>query len=273
MKLNILIPSRGRPFQLAAALYSLFLNASEEHDIQFCVACDEDDKETVNALRALRPKMPLFVRCGPRPESLGSVANDLAAHWPADAYVIFADDLICSTYGWDAKVASAIEKTPHGVFWWRAARGVPTFVPIVTEKWRSAAGCIFTEHFPFWYDDLWLYELWIMTSGDVPIELDIDVVDKPRSTLGMRELRFWHDFYTFMRAERVASSRRIAEKLGLQPQTVFSELIAEKFNGMSHVTDDFLADIMVKNKAETGEPSENYLRAKARAENLMRKVA
>lgn len=273
MKLNVLIPSRGRPYQLAAALYSLFLNASEAHDITFCVALDNDDKETETCLKALRPKMPLFVRIGPRPETLGSVANDLALHWPADAYAVFADDLICSTYGWDAKVAAAFEKTPHGVFWWKPARGVPTFVPIVTEKWRQAAGRVFTDHFPFWYDDLWLHELWLMATGDYPIELEIDVVDKPRATIRMRELRFWHDFYTFMRSERIQEAARIATALGLTPQPVFSELLAKRLNEMSVLSDEFLADIEVKNKADTDAPSDVYLRTRARAEALMRKAA
>lgn len=272
MKLNVLIPSRGRPYQLAAAIYSLFLCASEKHDITFCVACDDDDEPTKEVLKVLRAQIPLFVRIGPRPDSLGSVANDLSEHWRADAYAVWADDLICATYGWDEKVAQAVEKTPHGVFWWNTARGVPTFVPVVTERWRKAAGAIFTEHFPFWYDDLWLHELWVMATDADPITLDCDVVDKPRSTQRMRELRFWHDFYTHMRAERVLQGRAIAKALGL-PEPVIGPHLAKRLNEMSVVTDEFLDDIQVKNKAETTPPNAQYIATKARAEELMRKAA
>lgn len=272
MKLNVLIPSRGRPYQLAAALYSLYLNQSEDHEITFCVACDADDKETQEALNAMRPKMPLFVRVAERPESLGSMANDMAAHWHAQAYAIFADDLICSTYGWDAKVADALEKTPHGVFWWTPARGVPTFVPIITERWRAACGRIFTEHFPFWYDDLWLNELWIMATDADPISLDIQVVDKPRATIRMRELRFWHDFYTYMRAERVLQGRAIAAALGL-PEPKIGPHLAKRLDEMSVVSDDFLQDIERRNKAESTPPDPAYNRIKERAMKLMLKSA
>lgn len=272
MRINVLIPSRGRPHQLAAAISSLHLCGSGEHHIQFCVAVDEDDEATINAVRDMRRTIPIYVRIGPRPASLGSVANDLSEKWPADAYAVWADDLIGITYGWDEVVAKAVEETPHGVFWWTPARDVATFVPIVTEKWRKAAGCIFTEHFPFWYDDLWLHELWIMATDADPISLDINVIDKPQSTQRMRDLRFWHDFYTFMRGERVRRGKEIASNLGL-PEPKIGPHLAPRLNAMSVVTDEFLDDIQVKNKAETGEPSEIYKRAKARAEELMQVAA
>lgn len=272
MKLNVLIPTRGRPLQLAAAIHSLFLCSSEDHEITFCVAVDDDDEPTKLAVRDMRQSIPIYVRLGPRPESLGSVANDLARAWPADAYAVFADDLLCCTYNWDRVVAKAVEETPHGVFWWTAARDVATFVPIVTEKWRSAAGCIFTEHFPFWYDDLWLHELWIMATDADPISLDIQVIDKPTSTQRMRELRFWHDFYTFMRAERVRSGKRIAAALGFSEPRIGPHL-APRLNAMSIVTDEFLTDIERRNKAETDAPSAVYLKIKERAEHLMRAAA
>ena len=272
MKLNVLIPSRGRPYQLAAALYSLAMNASNEHEVTLCVACDDDDIATQECLRALRPKMPLYIRIGPRPDSLGSVANDLSDKWKADAYLIFADDLICSTYGWDAVVAKAVEETPHGVFWWTSASGVPTFVPIITEKWRAACGRLFTEHFPFWYDDLWLMELWVRATESEPIVLDIKVVDKPTATIRMRELRFWHDFFTFMRAERIEEGIRIAEALGLR-KPIIGKILSDKLDMHAVVSDNFLEDIMRRNKAESTPPDEAYKRAKERAEMLMLKAA
>lgn len=272
MKLNILIPTRGRPYQLAAALYSLFFCASGKHEIQFCVACDEDDMPTQEALRALRPKMPLFVRLGPRPETLGSVANDLAAHWPADAYAIWADDLMCVTYGWDEVVAQAVEEKPYGVFWWTPARDEATYVPVVTEKWRAATGFVFTDHFPFWYDDIWLHELWIFATGEDPIALNARVVDKPRETQRMRDLHFWHEFYHGMRPLRVRQAREIAAKLGLG-ESALTPYIVPRLDAASKVPAGFLEDIEEKNKAETTPPSDAYLRTKARAEKILKEAA
>lgn len=278
MKINVLIPTRGRPLQLAAALYSLFFCASDKHELTFCVACDDDDDPTKNALRELRQShLPIFVRVGPRPETLGSVANDLAAHWPADVYQVFADDLICITHGWDDILAQAVEKTPHGVFWMKSAKAQRSLVPAVTEKWRAAAGEIFTEYFPYWFDDLWLEELWVMATGEAPISLETLVVDRPASTHRMRELSFWARFYHALRSERLERGRRIASALNL-PECSFASIIGKEFakrmDSYPPLNEEDAAKIEASNKAETTPPSEQYLRVKAKAEELMKmKVA
>lgn len=273
MKINVLIPTRGRPLQLAAALYSLFFCASDKHEVQFCVACDDDDEPTKLALRELRQShLPVFVRFGPRPETLGSVANDLAAHWPADVYQIFADDLMCITHGWDEILAQAVTNTPHGVFWMKSAKEQRSLVPAVTEKWRAAAGGIFTEHFPFWFDDLWLEELWVMATDEAPMELETLVVDRPSSTHRMRELDFWAGFYYSMRQERIRHGREIAMALGFATPVIGDEF-ARRMNAYPPLNKSDAAKIEASNKAETGEPSERYMRVKERAENLMRKAA
>jgi len=247
--------------------------SSGDHEIKFCVACDEDDEPTKLALRDLRQSLPIFVRVGPRPDTLGSIANDLAEHWPADVYQIWADDLVCATYGWDKNVAEAVEKTPHGVFWMRSARTDESLVPAITETWRKAAGSIFTEHFPFWYDDLWLYELWVMATDADPIYLENVVVDKPSHTHRMRELDFWANFYYSMRHERVRHGREIATKLGLPVPIISAELARQLDLRAEPFSREYAAKIEVGNQAETGEPSEAYKRMKEKAQNLMKKAA
>jgi hypothetical protein len=238
-----------------------------------CVACDDDDEPTKLALRELRQSgLPVFVRVGPRPETLGSVANDLAAHWPADVYQVFGDDLMCITHGWDEILAQAVEKTPHGVFWMKSAKDQQSLVPAITEKWRAAAGEIFTEHFPYWFDDLWLTETWVMATGDAPIYLETLVVDRPSSTHRMRELEFWARFFYTMRQERLEQGRKIASALGFKEPAI-SKPFAQRMDTYPPLSGEAATKIEASNKAETGEPSEQYLRVKARAEELMRKAA
>ena len=246
---------------------------SGKHEVMYRIACDDDDKATIDFLKTIAYEFPFSVRIGPRPATLGSVANDLAAHWPADVYQVFADDLACITYGWDEVLAAAVEKTPHGVFWWKSARTDESLVPAVTEAWRVAAGGIFTEYFPFWYDDLWLRDLWIMTTDENQIYLDAFVVDKPIATHRMRDLKFWADFFCAMKWERVKHGKRIAANLGL-PEPLIGEPFAKRFYEAAPAFDEkWAAKIEKMNRAETDPPSEQYLETKARAEELMRKAA
>jgi hypothetical protein len=240
--------------------------------VRYCVACDDDDEPTKEFLRDARMEMGISVRVGPRPDNLGSVANDLALHWPADVYQVFGDDLLCITYGWDKNLAEAVRKTPHGVFWMKSARTDESLVPAVTEKWRAAAGGIFTEHFPFWYDDLWLIELWVMATDADPIYLENTVVDKPTATHRMRDLAFWSRFFIHMRQARVEHGREIARNLGLHTPVIGQEF-ANRMNKYGPLSAEFAAKVELGNKAETTPPSGAYLRIKARAENLMRKAA
>lgn len=268
MRIAVLIPSRGRTRQLSAALTSLRMCQSGENQVLYIVAVDDDDLPTKLLVQNASNDIPLAMRVGPRPKSLGSVANDLAEHWPADVYCVWADDLLCISYEWDKAVAKAAEETPHGVFWWKSQRDELSLVPIITEKWRAATGRIFTEHFPFWYDDCWLYELWIMATDTNIKMLDIRVVDKPTATTGMRDLSFWNHFYHAMRQTRVEEARAIAAKLGLPPPEC-GPTIKEFLDHHSERDEKVLASIMVTNKAETDAPSERYLEAKKKAEELL----
>ena len=273
MKISVIMPSRGRVRQLTAALISLQVLASEEHQIQYGVACDDDDPATLEHLKEWKKTFPsLCFMHGPRAESLGTLDNMLAERMPADVYVVWGDDLMCCTNEWDKRIAEAVERVPHGVFWWKSQFDAPSLVPIITEKWRAASGTLFTEHFPFWFDDLWLWELWQFATDDMPEFLDIRVADKPAFTTRMRELGFWAKFYHGMRNLRVREGLRIAEALGL-PKPKAGLVVPEVFKDYTHMHPDMVADVEKRNKAETGPADPAYLRAKAKAEEMMKEAA
>jgi hypothetical protein len=98
------------------------------------------------------------------------------------------------------------------------------------------------------------------------------MVDKPRATIRMRELRFWHDFYVNMRGARVRDGVRIANALGLQAPVIGPHL-AKRLDEMSEVPDELLEDIQRRNKAESTPPDAAYNQAKERAMELMRLAA
>jgi len=269
MKITVLLASRGRPEQLAGALYSLHNNASGEHDVQYCIGCDVDDPATIGIAKTMSIRLKLGYRVAERQASLGSLINQLALDIPADVYTSFCDDTICLTKGWDKAIAEAYEKNPQGVWWWTPAYKDPVTVAVVSEAWRAAAGRIYTDYFPFWFDDLWLLEVWILATENPWVYIDAKLADFPRATHRMRDLRFWHDFYHHTRPMRVAEAKKIAAALGW-PVPTTSEILGEI---IGRVRKDFI-DNAEKIEANQGEvatlPTPEYKQAKARAEMIMK---
>jgi len=272
IKITVILPSRKRTRGLYAALSTLTDLQSGKHGIQYGVCCDDDDLETQEFCRSVKDKFALAMRIAPRQKTMGGAINDMASRMPADVYLVINDDIFCCSYGWDDVIAKAIEEKPYGIFWWKNIYPMDALYPIVTEKWRAAAGGIFTDHYPFWFDDLCLAELWTMATQEVQPRLDIYICDKPVSTQRMRDLKFWQQFYTKTRVERVRKSIEIAEKLGL-PKPVIGEEVAKRLTYLlTAMSDEYLAQIE-KNQGETTPPDPAYVVAKLKAEKYLEDMA
>lgn len=270
MDITVIIPSRMRVRKLATALTSMQYLESGKNRVHYYVILDDDDEDTHEfCLKLKKENFPLGFRRGPRFETMGGVVNDVANYAKADVYLVINDDTLCLSLNWDQTISEACEKTPYGVFWWKNALPVETLYPIVTEKWRQVAGGIFTDHYPYWFDDLCLIELWMMATDQEAIFLDCMLIDKPIHTHRMRDLRFWQQVYNKTRPLRVEKSIEIAEKLGLpKPMSprLFAAEIDKVFCGM---TAERLHEIEVGQGDINITPDPSYLSVKARMNAFM----
>ena len=215
MRISVLMPSRNRPQMMQEAICSLHEKASGENEITYMVGCDADDLDTAGAAFVLKANgLPVRWRVAPRGPSLGGLVNRLSEQAPADVYCSLCDDVVCLTQGWDERIAEAWRANPAGVWWW-VTQNDATFA-IVAEKWRAAAGRIFTDYFPFWFDDGWLLQLWLYASGVPGDMLNIKLHDRAPPTHRMRDALEWVDFYwsPAMQAERMSEALRIRKALG-----------------------------------------------------------
>lgn len=211
--ISVLIPSRGRPERLVGMIRAMRAKESGENAARYVIGADLDDPRTISASFDLyKEGLPVAPVVQPRRPSLGAIANHLAEKAPADVYVSMGDDIEVLTDGWDAKIAEAWRAQPDGVWWWCCANGAT--LAIVSEKWRAAAGRLYTDYFPFWYDDMWLIEVQRYATGRVGDRLDIWVADKGPGTHRMRDLKEWDDFFWSRREERKAEAARTREGLG-----------------------------------------------------------
>ena len=279
MKLTVIIPSRGRAEQLAAVIRNLRKLESEKHQVTYVIGADADDHETIGMGRLLvGPPLyggPCGMRVFERSPSLGAMVNQMSLDVPGDVYLSLCDDVLVTTAHWDQKVAEAVEAKPDGVFWWKCDERRAATYAIVTEKWRAASGRIFTDYFPFWWDDVWLLHVWILAAEDAWHYVDAELEDRPSATTRMRDLRFWGDFYKDRQGERMAEADRIREALGWGPRTLTGEnfrLFAERMCALSPEFEATAHEVEAR-QGEKGPPTPEYLHAKARAESLMKKAA
>lgn len=264
MRISVLIPSRGRPRGLVEAVLSAHLKESGAHGVTYVIGCDAGDDETIAMALSLRQGgLPVIPRVGARQSSLGGLNNLLAERFPGDVYCTLGDDVRVLTEGWDEVIADAWRKETRGVWWWQC-RGTDGAFPIVSERWRAAAGRIFTSYFPFWYDDVWLIELQRYVTGGKGDRLNAWIEDGAAGTHRMRDLAFWDEFFWSRRAERRAEARAIAEKLGYPPVESLDDLDLGKNLA-------FDAAGLEAKQGDRGPPTPEYLAALGHAKALLQK--
>lgn len=212
LKISVLCASRGNPEGLRTVIGALDALASGKHDIIYSIVYDEDDK-SMGGFRLAN--LPALINCIPR-KNLGAAWNFSANSHLADIYALVTDRAVCVTPFWDAYLADSFRKDDTRVTWWTTNAG--PVIPIVPEKWRAAAGGIFTEYFPFWFDDTWLHELSAMVHGlpNFMLQASCFINKKDPVTKRMRDLRFWMDFFIAKRPERLAHAAKIRDALGLK---------------------------------------------------------
>jgi hypothetical protein len=274
MNITVIIPSRKRVRGLSAVLTSLHNLESGKHNVQYIVGCDEDDKATINLCAMIQRDMPnkFSYKVGPRPKTLGGLVNHLAELVPGEVYTALCDDLICTTPHWDKLIAEAVMLKPYGVFWWKNAFEFLVTYAIVTERWRQAAGGIFCGHFPYWFEDLWLFEQWTMATDEEALGVNCCIAEKMTGTIRMRELSFWCDFFNKTRTHRVTQSKEIAARLGLsEPKKSgeFAEIMAKGI--AARMTPELIEQI--ERQGDASSPEESYLAAKADAIKMLEAIA
>lgn len=254
--------------QAVAAFHSLLSQQSGKHEVAYGFCCDVDDEATIGTCQILQGKYSTVAyHVAERGPSLGERHNIMAGYMPADVYVSVCDDTLCMSQDWDDLIFQAYEKNPKGVWWWKNYHPEPSLYAIVSHAWKEAAGQIYTDYFPYWFDDIWLLELWVMASESPHVYVDAQLADFPKATLRMRDLPFWHEFWHFTRPQRVKDAKAIAEKLGW-PEPKCADILATI---IGRPVPEFV-DNMQKIESSQGEltpPTLEYIKAKSRAQEIM----
>jgi len=138
----------------------------------------------------------------------------MAEENPADVYIAFVDDAEVQSPWWDEEIYQlGVVPYPDGVFFWESQN--KCIFAVVTEKWRRAAGRIFTGYFTYWYDDGWLQQVWQYARGmNGWLKFETKIFDSGGKTHRMHDYEIWDEFYWERDVERLEEAARIAKRLG-----------------------------------------------------------
>ena len=269
MKITIPIASRGRPSGLLSVLTTLDALATGSNEITYVVIVDADDLITCKCLEEWneRGMLPSGARIhlGARIKTLNARVNEAVAEYPADVYSSAVDDLFPLTQHWDAVYVAA--KDLPAYCWQEKNDPANATLLVISEKWRKAVGRYYTEYFPFWFADTWIAEVYKLAFGEpIAVINQLSQGGKRGTTQGMRDVAFWFKFFAHTRAERIEEAQRVADAFGLKVdvRSARSKDIAlmEKADAYQLTQVPRYETMM---KANMGQPSEVYLKAKQRA--------
>lgn len=194
MRLVLNIATRGRPHALVNTILKTAA-AIRQHDTVIMVSADDDDQGTLDAISSLR--CPIHVSTRPREDTVAAKWNRALDEIPdADVYLPMADHTAFVTPDFDGMICAMASLWPDGIG--LVVNQTRHFhcskVQAVTRKLANAMGHIFVEHFPYWFADVWLFDIAKMIDrfAFLPIE-----ISKPRDypTQGTREMEWWARFY------------------------------------------------------------------------------
>lgn len=268
MKIAVLVPSRGREQSLRTVLGSLFYLQSGQHEVEYVVLSDEDDVGTKAAVQSLTG---INVRIEMAPRKLVPVrVNAWIKDSDADVFMQWADDLIPLAAEWDDITANLFEKSKVPAFSWQEVQDPKNHTCIVLSKeWVKATGRFYPEHFPFWFGDTWMKEIFLMAfHQEMPIVEYLRFSHKREATMQMRDLAFWFRVFARTREERVEEAKVIAKAYGRAWRDV-PELM-DLFRLADKLQLDKVPQFEAAFGANRGEPSALYLEAKYKAECLFK---
>ena len=166
MRVNVLMPSRGRPERCHDACKSALRTASS--NVRIHVGIDEDDPELGTYKKVLDGIGSVEIHIIPAETPLPNIFNRLfLVCRPARSIMMIAtDDLEWRSDGWDDAFRAVQKKHPDGVWlaWGDDAvcRGDHCLFPVVGPGWTKTLGyfgCPPDAGFRFYYNDTWLHDI------------------------------------------------------------------------------------------------------------------
>lgn len=171
--ISLLLPSRGRPFNVKRLADSVMATADDVHDIEIIVYLDDDDPADYAA-----ETLPAIVKFFTTKRTLLSEYWNMAYEKAQGAILgHMGDDIVFQTKGWDTAVKEAFDKYPDKIVLVYGDDGDPNkdknfgSHSFIHKNWVEAVGYFTPPYFSSDFNDTWLNEVADMISRKVKIDI------------------------------------------------------------------------------------------------------
>ncbi|MBL7145177.1 MAG: glycosyltransferase, partial [Phycisphaerae bacterium] len=255
--ISLLIATRGRPEYLDKVFDSIGRTVGNADGIDVWIYVDNDDditNEYISSKAYLKYPFKINWVLGERTLSMGQMANILRQKCTTNPgiYMTFVDDYILTSNNWDGAIRDTFNRYSDGI--------VLGYIPdphsgpeqvtitILSAQWTNVTGKIFTEFFPFWYDDTWLDQVSQMVQRKTKIEIGTEAIGgNIGKTPRLKNLPFWNRFFNNLMDKRLEDANLLLKAiypqdcLGYQQSVKEAERLAKSFTGKKEkVTKDYL---------------------------------
>lgn len=271
MKLGICLVTRNNPGPLIGVIMSLWRLRSLQHELQFFLGVDDDDRETdkvADILTGIDPR-PILAY-GKRNPCRGTTENrmlELARADNSDLVTLLTDRTFPITPAWDQVLAQGCEEQPKRPLWWSCPHDNVCAIPIMPRAYLDAIDWKWSpELFPFWFDDTWHQQIDLMINGLPSLKIKASFAGQRGKTTRGRDFGFWIDFFHRTLPIRAEMAKEIAGKLGIEwkarPDVMqyFQSWYEQMSKGVAALEEHF---------GDPRDPGPEYAIAKERAESMM----
>lgn len=276
MKLTITVATRSRPKMVREVVETMLSNI-EHPETVLMVSADEDDKETLEALKGYK-----YLSVEPRPDTVAEKWNRAQTFAPADIYMPTVDTVTFNTKGFDRKVLEAASLFPDGIgcVYLPMANASFPMTQCLTAGLVKRLGYIYPPYFPFWFVDHWVDDICRMIGRISFADIECDASRRnTQKTIGLRDLDFWTTFYDAGTLHRRALAHSIIldeefrdeewRKMMLINQHPMHEI--RSFNINHHVREN-AESIEFSRGGQESLADARYKRIKAQAEGMLHRV-
>jgi len=199
---------------------------------------DEDDFITRKFIDNVQEDIYSFKRnwvIGERTKSQGRMYNILWERCTTNPgiYMVCTDDYLFITKFWDNIVREIFNRYSDRILIAHAIdqvgpKGIASF-PFLSAEWINILGRIFSEFFPFWFDDIWLSQVAMMVQRKFSLN---DIQMKPqgggrRLTLRMKNLSFWYKFFLNTMEERIEEANILRKVIYRENSPEYNKSVKE----------------------------------------------